>query len=61
MLELLELNPLHSTLCLHALQGRLISLHSVSINISYRITLEFINAKDIIIPVDPGDHLLFYF
>ncbi len=39
-LQLLEMNPYHPTLRLHALGGRLQGLHSVSINLSYRITLE---------------------
>ncbi|MET3107112.1 proteic killer suppression protein [Oxalobacteraceae bacterium GrIS 2.11] len=55
-LEILEVNPFHPSLRLQALQGRLAGLHSVSINISYRITLEFIIADSTIIPVDVGDH-----
>jgi proteic killer suppression protein len=55
-LELLESNPFHPSLRLHALQGRLSGLQSMSINISYRITLEFIITEDTIIPVDVGDH-----
>jgi mRNA-degrading endonuclease YafQ of YafQ-DinJ toxin-antitoxin module len=55
-LQLLELNPHHPSLRLHALSGRLIGLHSVSINLSYRITLELLITKDQIIPVNVGDH-----
>lgn len=55
-LELLELNPNHPSLRLHSLQGRLSSLSSVSINISYRIVLQIlIKDKDIIL-VDVGNH-----
>lgn len=55
-LKLLELNPEHRSLRLHELKGKLKGLHSVSINISYRITLElFISDKDIIL-VDVGPH-----
>ncbi|MFM7115082.1 MAG: plasmid stabilization protein, partial [Planctomycetota bacterium] len=36
-LLLLEANPQHPSLHLHALRGRLEGLHSVSINLSYRI------------------------
>ncbi len=41
-LELLELNPCHPSLRLHSLQGRMSGLSSVSINISYRLVIEFI-------------------
>ena len=55
-LELLELNPNHRSLRLHKLKGPLSDLHSVSINISYRITLEFLIEGNKIIPVDIGKH-----
>jgi len=55
-LQLLELNPYHPSLRLHALEGRLTGLHSVSINIGYRITMEFLIEADEIIPVNVGTH-----
>ncbi|MDD4979435.1 MAG: plasmid stabilization protein [Gallionella sp.] len=55
-LQLLELNPHHPSLRLHALGGRLQGLHSVSINLSYRITLELLIQDDQIIPINVGDH-----
>lgn len=55
-LQLLEANPYHPSLRLHALSGKLTGLHSVSINLSYRITLEFLIQDDKIIPVNVGDH-----
>jgi proteic killer suppression protein len=55
-LRLLELDPFHPALRLHRLKGRLNELHSVSINISYRITLELVLCEDQIIPVDVGSH-----
>ena len=55
-LQLLEANPHHSSLRLHALSGKLVGLHSISINISYRITLELVIQNDEIIPVNVGDH-----
>ena len=55
-LELLALNPHHPSLRLHALSGRLALMHSVSINLSYRIKLELIIHDREIIPVDIGDH-----
>lgn len=55
-LELLELNPFHPSLRLHKLKGRLADLHSVSINISYRITLEFLVTDRDVILVHVGRH-----
>ena len=55
-LQLLEANPFHPSLRLHPLSGRLSDLHSVSINLSYRITLEFLINDQEIIPVNVGDH-----
>ena len=55
-LELLESNPHHPSLRLHALAGKLQGLHSVSINLSYRITLELVIRDQVIIPVNVGDH-----
>lgn len=59
-LELLELNPYHPSLKLHALHGRLSGLSSVSINISYRIVLEMIIEGDEILLVNIGKHDLVY-
>jgi mRNA-degrading endonuclease YafQ of YafQ-DinJ toxin-antitoxin module len=55
-LQLLELNPHHPSLRLHALGGRLQGLHSVSINLSYRITIELLIQDEEIILVNVGDH-----
>ena len=55
-LALLELNPHHPSLRLHALSGRLAGLHSVSINLSYRITLELLIQDQQIILINVGDH-----
>jgi len=55
-LALLEVNPLHPSLRLHALSGKLTGLHSVSINLSYRITLELLIQDQEIIPINVGDH-----
>jgi proteic killer suppression protein len=55
-LELLELNPFHPSLRLHKLKGSLKELHSVSINISYRITIEFLVEGETIVPVNVGAH-----
>jgi mRNA-degrading endonuclease YafQ of YafQ-DinJ toxin-antitoxin module len=55
-LQLLEANPSHPSLRLHPLHGKLGGLHSVSINLSYRITLELLIQDEQIIPVTVGDH-----
>ena len=55
-LALLEANPHHPSLRLHALKGRLNGLYSVSINLSYRITLELLIDGERIIPVNVGSH-----
>jgi mRNA-degrading endonuclease YafQ of YafQ-DinJ toxin-antitoxin module len=55
-LELLEINPFHPSLRLHPLKGWLAGLHSVSINIAYRITLELIIREKEIILVNVGKH-----
>jgi mRNA-degrading endonuclease YafQ of YafQ-DinJ toxin-antitoxin module len=55
-LALLELNPHHPSLRLHGLSGRMQGVHSVSINLSYRITLELQIHEQQIIPLNVGDH-----
>ena len=55
-LQLLEANPAHPSLRMHALKGKLDGLHSVSINVSYRMTLELLIQDRQIIPVNVGDH-----
>jgi len=59
-LKLLELNPFHPSLRLHRLSGSLSDLHSISINISYRITLEFLIEDGKIILVNIGSHVEVY-
>lgn len=59
-LQLLEMNPHHPSLRLHALTGRLQGLHSVSISLSYRITLELLIQDEEIMPVNIGDHEVVY-
>ena len=55
-LLLLQANPHHPSLRLHALAGKFIGLHSVSINLSYRITIDFIIRERQIVPINVGDH-----
>ena len=55
-LHLLEANPHHLSLRLHALRGKLAGLHSVSITMSFRISLELIVTDKDIILINVGDH-----
>jgi mRNA-degrading endonuclease YafQ of YafQ-DinJ toxin-antitoxin module len=55
-LQLLAANPHHPSLRLHALSGKLDGLHSISINLSYRITLELLITESEIVPVNVGSH-----
>ncbi|MFN9872460.1 MAG: type II toxin-antitoxin system YafQ family toxin [Cyanobacteriota bacterium] len=59
-LLLLEANPHHPSLRLHPLRGRLQGMHSVSINLSYRITLELLIEDQKLIPIDIGSHDVVY-
>lgn len=55
-LELLALNPFHPSLRLLALKGRLAGLRSISINLSYRITIELLIRESEIVLINVGDH-----
>ena len=55
-LRLLELKPSHPSLRLHRLAGSLSELYSISISVSYRITLDLLIREDTIIPVNIGAH-----
>ena len=55
-LKLLEANPHHPSLRLHALKGNLSGLHSVSINLNYRITIELLITESEIVPINVGNH-----
>jgi len=59
-LQLLAANPFHPSLRLHGLAGRHQGLHSVSINLSYRITLELLICEQQVILVNIGDHETVY-
>jgi mRNA-degrading endonuclease YafQ of YafQ-DinJ toxin-antitoxin module len=55
-LELLELDPTHPLIRLHRLQGPLSELASVSVNMKYRIVIEFIVQGQDILLVNIGKH-----
>jgi len=53
---LLESNPFHPSLRLHKLQGSLNEYHSVSIDMDYRILIDFIIIDEQIVLIDIGSH-----
>jgi mRNA-degrading endonuclease YafQ of YafQ-DinJ toxin-antitoxin module len=55
-LALLQVNPQHPSLRMHQLGGRLQGVHSVSINLSYRITLHLLVTEREIVPLNVGEH-----
>lgn len=55
-LQLMELDIYHPSLRLHKLSGSLTGLSSVSINVSYRITVEVIIQDRDIILINIGSH-----
>lgn len=55
-LQLLEMNPQHPSLRLHKFSH----LFSVSINMQYRISIEFEVQENTIIPINIGDHQTVY-
>jgi mRNA-degrading endonuclease YafQ of YafQ-DinJ toxin-antitoxin module len=55
-LLLLQANPFHPSLRLHKLKGNLSDFYSVSLNMQYRILLDFIIKDDQIILINIGDH-----
>lgn len=59
-LQLLEINPHHPSLRLHQFKTRSFEGYSVSINMSYRISLQFIISDQEIILVTIGNHIKIY-
>ena len=53
---ILENDPFHPSLRLHKLKGKLSDFHSISINMEYRVIIDFIIKDNEIIPVDIGTH-----
>ncbi len=58
-LLLLQKNPFHPSLRFHNLEGKLQSYQSVSINMKYRIMLDYVMKDDEIILLDIGVHELY--
>ena len=59
-LALLQANPHHPSLRLHAPGGRLHGAHSVSIKLSHRITLQLLITEREVVPLNVGDHEAVY-
>ncbi len=55
-LQLLELNPFHPSLRLHHFKTASFEGYSVSINLAWRIALEFLVTDQDILLVNIGDH-----
>ena len=55
-LTLLELNPYHPSLRLHSFRTRRFEGYSVSINLSYRISIEFMISEKEVVLVNVGDN-----
>ena len=53
---LLESNPYHPSLRLHKLKGTLNEFYSVSIDMNYRIIIDFVIIEDKIFLIDIGEH-----
>ena len=53
---ILETNPYHPSLRLHKLKGKLTDFYSISINMEYRMIIDFIIKDNQIIPIDIGTH-----
>ncbi len=55
-IKILESNPYHPSLRLHKLNGKLQDYYSVSIDMSFRVVIEFIIDDGIIKPINIGTH-----
>ncbi|WP_320035502.1 type II toxin-antitoxin system mRNA interferase toxin, RelE/StbE family [Halarcobacter sp.] len=53
---ILEKDPYHPSLRLHKLKGKLTDFYSISINMEYRMIIDFIIKDNQIIPIDIGTH-----
>ena len=55
-IEILEVNPHHPSLRLHKLKGKLDEFYSISINMEYRVIIDFIIRNNEIIPINIGTY-----
>jgi toxin HigB-1 len=54
--RLLEINPYHPSLRLHKISLHGIEIYSISINMTYRITIDFYIEEEKIVPINIGSH-----
>ncbi len=55
-IRLLAENPQHPSLRLHKLSGKLKDYSSISINLKYRITIDFVIENEVIILIGISNH-----
>ena len=55
-MSIMEVDPFHPSLRLHKLKGNLNEYYSVSINMEYRVIIDFLVVDNEIIPIDIGSH-----
>jgi addiction module RelE/StbE family toxin len=55
-INILQQNPFHPSLRLHKLKGNLKEYYSISLDLEYRIILDFIIVENEIILIDIGSH-----
>jgi len=55
-INILQLNPNHPSLRLHKLQGKLKEYYSVSLDMEYRLIIDFIVIDNVIYLIDIGSH-----
>jgi proteic killer suppression protein len=55
-LTILESNPFHPSLRHHKLQGKLKEYYSVSVNLQFRIMIDFVIQDDMILLISIGGH-----
>ncbi len=55
-INFMQINPNHPSLRLHKLQGSLQNFYSVSIDMSYRIVIDFVIVDKKIFLIDIGSH-----
>lgn len=58
-IQMLEINPFHNSLRLHKLRGEISEFYSVSIDMKYRILIDFIIENNRIILLHIGDHTIY--
>ena len=59
ILHILRIDPYYPSLRIHKLKGNLKEYHSISINMSYRIIINFIIENEKIIFIDIGGHEIY--